>query len=285
MAHFPISIEDHLKEAGFNPTDILVLRHLLTGQHFTIRELASKTGKSTGLLDQSIKRLLKRGIVRKERVNNTTKYTLDSIDALSGYIQQYFVDHVSSVKRRSQDVSAFFSSLHIKHSRPTMEYFDGADGIAAFYKRLQADTEPGAELYSYMPIAAGVKEDFREELTEFTVFRRRHNVQLLVLTHNTLEARRYQAKDAINNRETRFIDPDRCLLYVEHLITPTAYCCIDYKKNSAQMIVYRELVEAKRSIFCMLWDQAPLTMQEIKQAYAQQHGCESDAKLHTSSQT
>ena len=271
MANFPISIEDHLKEAGFNVTEILILRNVLTGKQYTLRELASKTGKSTGHLDQSMKKLLKRGIITKVIINNRTKYTLDSISALSKYIQKYFTDHVSTVKRRSQDVSAFFSTLRIEHSRPSMEYFDGDSGIKAFYERLQKELEPHEQLLSYMPVTPQIKEQFGQYIDQFTQFRRKQSIPLKVLTHNTLEARRYQSKDMLYNRETRFIEPDRCLLYIEHLLSNTAYCCIDYKNNAAQIIVYKEFVEEKRSIFMSLWNEAPLTMKEIAEGYTKNY--------------
>jgi DNA-binding transcriptional regulator GbsR (MarR family) len=256
MSSFPIGIEDHLKEVGFNPTEILILRNVLQGQHYTLRELASKTGKSTGLLDQGMKRLLKRSIITKIHINNRSKYTLQSVHSLSQYIQQYFTNYVSIVRRRSQDVSAFFNSLTIENTRPSMEYFDGEQGIESLYSRLKQELQPGEVLQSYMPITQHIQTSYSECLEQFAIFRRKQNIPMQILTHNTLEARRYKSTDALYLRTTRFIEPDRCLLYIEHLLSESAYCCINYQNNTAQMIVFKELVDAKRSIFTSLWQDA-----------------------------
>ena len=50
-AVLPAGIESYLKEAGFSATEMLLLRKLVEEDSLTIRELASKTGKSTGVLD------------------------------------------------------------------------------------------------------------------------------------------------------------------------------------------------------------------------------------------
>ena len=59
MTALPAHIEEYLLEAGFTSTEILVLRRLLVGESMTLREMASNTGKSTGVLDQAMKKLLR----------------------------------------------------------------------------------------------------------------------------------------------------------------------------------------------------------------------------------
>ena len=70
MISLPSHIEKYLSEADFSATEILILRQIITGKAFTLRELASKTGKSTGVLDQAMKKLLKKQIAEKNSLMN-----------------------------------------------------------------------------------------------------------------------------------------------------------------------------------------------------------------------
>jgi len=58
MSHLPASIEAYLEEAGFSATEMLIVRQLLDHGATTLREIAVKTGKSTGVLDQAMRKLL-----------------------------------------------------------------------------------------------------------------------------------------------------------------------------------------------------------------------------------
>jgi DNA-binding MarR family transcriptional regulator len=254
MHSLPISIEDNLKEVGFNPTEILVLRHLLTGNHFTLRELAAKTGKSTGLLDQGMKKLLQRGFVRTIQVNTSVKYTLHSVSALSSHIRQYFVDHVITIKRKSDDVSAFFTTLQLEHSRPAIQYFDGPTGIASMFEHLQHNLTPHQEVLCYMVVLPDNEMKYSKHTEEYSQLRRKYNVSLKVLTHATVDSKRYRSKDVFHLRETRFITPNQCPLSIEHILTEQGYYCIDYKKNVAQVITHDTLLQEMRSVFMTLWN-------------------------------
>lgn len=264
MVSLPISIEDHLAQAGFCGTEILVLRHVLSGEQYTIRELASKTGKSTGVLDQSIKKLLRKKILVREIVNTTPKYTIGSLATLSIYLQSYFTNHVSQTQRRANDMTNFLHSLEVENSQPKVEYFIGKVGIEKIFKRIAKCASGADTIASYMPISPEMLEDFADAHAEFTRFRRAHNITLQVLTHESQLTKRYQSEDCYNNRQTRFIRPDQCLLYIEHVITDSAYFCIDYKRLTGYMILYPEFSAEKRSIFNALWSDASLTQPTVQ---------------------
>ncbi len=53
MHVLPASVEATLQDLGFSNTELLIIRHLSDGTPQTLRELASVTGKSTGVLDSA----------------------------------------------------------------------------------------------------------------------------------------------------------------------------------------------------------------------------------------
>jgi hypothetical protein len=52
MKEIPAAVEATMLDAGFSPTEILILRRLLEDDALTLREIAARSGKSTGVLDQ-----------------------------------------------------------------------------------------------------------------------------------------------------------------------------------------------------------------------------------------
>jgi hypothetical protein len=55
MNTLPSSIESYLEEAGFTVLEVLILKRLLEEEALTVREIASKTGKSSGAIDQAMR--------------------------------------------------------------------------------------------------------------------------------------------------------------------------------------------------------------------------------------
>ncbi len=148
MVNLPISIENYLQEAGFTPTEMLILKRLLEGQAVTLRELAAKTGKSTGVLDQATKKLIDRKIVTKENINDSSKYAISSLEAINKWMKDDMEHRHAVLDRKKQDFEAFISTVKHESSRPDMEYFEGLSGIEqAFSKLLAMGKRNGCTLF------------------------------------------------------------------------------------------------------------------------------------------
>ena len=88
MNSLPSSVEAYLKEADFSSTELLVLKRLLQEDALTLREIAAKTGKSTGVLDMAVKKLMSKSIVTKEGINETTKYSIKSLEPILAWLEK-----------------------------------------------------------------------------------------------------------------------------------------------------------------------------------------------------
>jgi predicted transcriptional regulator len=280
MNGLPASIETYLTDAGFSVTEMLVLKKLLEGEALTLRELAAKTGKSTGVLDQAVKKLLSRRIIVRETVNDVPKVLLKSLDAIMDWMKRDTEEKLKSMKSRAQDFESFVASLKREGSRPDMEYFEGKDGIQKAYMKLLSLAKK--EMLFFIP--ATVKEE-EDPLCAFRVQyfrdRRRRGIFSRVLAPDTPLGRRYRSRDPFEYRETHLLPESVFPITFEKVIAGDTVACfpsapprlaqgrsgssqtrgqapalLDNPEMRACFIHYSELAHTERTMFELLWRQA-----------------------------
>lgn len=256
MDQLPSSIEAYLEEAGFSGTEILVLRRLMDGEPLTIRQLGAKTGKSTGVLDQAMKKLLKKRIVKREIINDTPKYMLDSMQSVVEWMEDDMQQKREVLLRRHQNFESFVTTLESGSKRPDIEYFEGDTGITQAYTKLL--NGPG-EILHYFPVTVKEEED---TLHDFRVqyFRERQRRKMFsrVITHDTPLGRRFQSRDIFEYRKTVLVSEKEYPFTFEKIIAGDRIACIDHNAKTACVIRYPELTDIERTLFEAIWRQAQL---------------------------
>lgn len=252
MNVIPTSIETQLLESGFSSTEILVLRQLMEHNGLTLRELAAKTGKSTGVLDQATKKLLRRSILKKEWINESYKYTLDSLQAISRWIQKDTHEKQEQLDRKFQNFEAFISSLEVDQRKPDIQYFEGDDGLKRAYTKL---LELGPETLHYFPVTCLAEDD---PLRDFRVqyFRERHRRGIFsrVIAHDTPLGRRYQSRDPFEYRKTILVPESLYPFTYEKVIAGKTVACFNHAEKRACFIAYPELADTERVFFERTWN-------------------------------
>lgn len=253
MNTLPTAIEEALKDAGFTQTEILIMRRLIEEQSLPLRQLAAKTGKSTGVLDQAMKKLMKKGIVSKEMINDSPVYTFVSLEAVMQAIEEDTEHKREMLKRRYENFEAFVNSLAFDKQRPEIESFQGDEGLKRAYCKL---LESGRELLVYQPTHDEEEDpalaDFR---VEYFRERRRRNIYSRVIAHNTPLGRKFQGRDAFEFRKTFLVDPAECAFTFEKLIIGSAVACFNHAEKRACIIRYPELAQTERTLFEALWNE------------------------------
>ncbi|MBU0766229.1 hypothetical protein KKF55_00350 [Patescibacteria group bacterium] len=253
MAQLPNSVEAYLVEGGFNPTEILVLRRLLEGSAMTLREIAAKTGKSTGVLDQAIRKLIIKGVVSKETINDKSKYTVGSLEAIQSWMKEDMKAKHKELNRKESDFESFISTLKLNQARPEMEYFEGEEGITKAYGKLLTLAEK--ELLFYVPVNCKEEDD---PLRDFRVqyFRARHKRELFsrVLVPDTMLGKRYQSRDPFEYRKTVLMPEAQFPVSFEKVIAEEVVACFNHVEKRACFLRYTELAQSERSMFGMMWE-------------------------------
>ncbi len=251
IAILPASIETYLKDAKFSTTEILVIRKLLEEDALTLRELATKTGKSTGVLDQAVKKLLGKGIVNKKAINDGFKFTMGSLKPILDWMEKDMEQKYDMLERRHQNFEAFIESLAVDKGRPEMQYFDGEEGIKRAYIKL---LDPKQELLCYWPMECNWED---HPLKDFYVqyFRERHRRQIFsrVISHDTSFGRRFQSRDPFEYRKTILVPEADLPLPFEKLIAGDVVACFNHKQKQACFIKYPEFAHAERMLFENHW--------------------------------
>lgn len=263
MDQLPSSIEAYLEEAGFSGTEILILRRLMDGEPLTIRQLGAKTGKSTGVLDQAMKKLMKKNIIKKALVNDSPKYSLDSLESVVEWMQDDMEQKRDMLLRRHQNFESFVTSLESGNKRPDIEYFEGEGGIKQAYIKLL--NGPG-EIFHYLPVTGKEEED---PLRDFRVqyFRERQNRKMFsrILAHDNALGRRYQSRDAFEYRKTVLVPEAEYPFTFEKIITGDRIACFDHKAKTACVIRYPELADIEKTLFEAIWRQVQVAAATTKE--------------------
>lgn len=260
----PVSIESYLSDASFSGTEIIILRKLIECNALTLREIAAKSGKSTGVLDQAMKKLMKKKIVSCETINGTPKYILRSLKVVQNWMREDMQQKQQMIIRRYENFEVFLSTLKkIKH-RPEMEFFEGTDGMKRAHMKL---FECGKVLLRYGPTLWAEDDDplkdFREEY-----FRECKKRQIFVrgITHDTPLGRRYRSRDPFEYRETVLVDAAQEPFKFEKIIVGDTVACFHYEAEEACFVHYSALAEEERAYFEAMWhrnkDQKPIPLKD-----------------------
>lgn len=255
MDHLPSSIEAALSDAGFSGTEVLIVQRLLQENGITLRQLASKTGKSTGVLDQGMKKLLRRNIVRRDMVNETPKYVLHSLESVTQAIFDDITRKRDALLRRYRNVEDFVLHAETHAERPTLEFFEGVDGMErAYLKLLDATTELLVYMPTEHPEEGGALARF--SLAYFRE-RRKRNIFSRVIAHDTNLGRRYQARDPFEYRQTVLLAEQSIPLPFERIIADDIVACFHRDAAHACFIRYPALASAERRLFDVFWHRSP----------------------------
>ncbi len=250
-AILPAGIESYLKEAGFSVTEMLLLRKLVEEDSLTIRELASKTGKSTGILAQAMKKLMTKQIAQKNIINDQPRYSINSLDAVLRWVKYDMNERKTILDRRHQNFESFIATLKVDKKRPDIEYFHGSDGIKQAYLKL---LESGQELLTFTPVLTITEADplrlFRVEY-----FRKRQVRKIFqrILSPDSTLAGRFQSRDPFEYRKTLLVPPTDLPLTFEKTIVGDTIACFNFTEQSACFLRYPDLAKAERAAFESLW--------------------------------
>jgi len=251
MFTFPLHIEQYLAKSGLSSTEILILRHLVETEMLTLRQLAAKTGKSTGVLHQAAKHLLQKGIISRQSLNAAPHYLLRSLDSICVWVREDVHRKETMLLRRQQDLSSFLSSFTQQKTWPEMTHFEGQEGIIGAYTQLL--TLKTKELMSFLPITTREEEhplhDFHRQ---FLHERRSRGIFLCVLANDTSLGRRYKSRDPFEYRLTTLIPEKRLTISFERIIAGDTIACFDLAEQRACLLRYPQLAQAERALFLSL---------------------------------
>lgn len=252
MNPLPSAIEHSLVEAGCSPTEILLIQHMLGGQPTTLRLLAQKTGKSTGVLDQAMKKLMKKGIVMREEVNESPKFVLKSLQTVVQWLHDETLHRRELLLRKYQTFEAFVASMEKEQSRPEMKYFDGDEGMERAYFSL---LEEGKIWRQYIVLRDNEQDDPLWQV-RVRLFRARKEQKIFsrVITQDSPAGRAFQARDAMEYRETVLLPAEACPLPFEKIITNRTIACIQPDDKRACFVRFPEQVAWETSTFDLFWE-------------------------------
>ncbi len=273
VSPLPLSIESYLVEAGLTPVELLIIKRLLDEDALTVREIASKSGKSIGSVDQALKRLLQKNIVRKAMLNEQPRYFISSIDSMMKWIEKERMEKKKEEHKRDADFARYLAQIKEEKGKPELEYYSTMEGIHMAYTRL---LETGSEILTYTTITpeSVLMTPFGHSFTEQRRFKK---VMQRFIVPDTCEARKFQSRDYLEFRKTILIPPHEFQYESEESISGDYVLSVNSEKSEATFAKHSKLAQGLRSAFEALWakqhaqDQVPTTVviplqQRLRQA-------------------
>lgn len=253
VSTLPLSVEQYLLESGFSTTEILIIKHLLSGGAMTLRELAAKTGKSTGVLDSASKKLVTKGILGREMINDAPKLTMSSPEAIVDWVQEDRARKAAALARQEKDLQAFVASLSADVSRADIQHYEGLPGMERAYEKLLQ--ECGGTMLHFLPVrTTEVDEPLRDFLVQYFRDRRRRGVITRVIAHDTPLGRRYQSRDMFEYRQTLLVAEDRYAFATEKVIAGDWVGNFNHEEQRAFLIRSHAMAESERAFFEGIWN-------------------------------
>ncbi len=262
VSPLPLSIESYLVEAGLTPVELLIIKRLLDEDALTVREIASKSGKSIGSVDQALKRLLQKNIVRKAMLNEQPRYFISSIDSMMKWIEKERMEKKKEEHKRDADFARYLAQIKEEKGKPELEYYSTMEGIHMAYTRL---LETGSEILTYTTITpeSVLMTPFGHSFTEQRRFKK---VMQRFIVPDTCEARKFQSRDYLEFRKTILIPPHEFQYESEESISGDYVLSVNSEKSEATFAKHSKLAQGLRSAFEALWakqhaqDQVPTTV-------------------------
>ena len=253
MNSLPASIEAYLLDAEFSSTEIHILKKLIEEDALTLRQIAAKTGKSTGVLDTAMDKLIRKNIIVRESINESAKYSLTSLDAIKMWMESDIRLKREELTRRHQSFENFLSTLTKDKTRPEMQHFSGVEGIEQVYNKVLNE---GKEMLQYVPVICSAEDDpIRDFRVEYFRERRRSGIFSRIIAHNTPLGRRYQSRDPFEYRQTILVSEDQYPFSFEKIIVGNTVTCINFLEKRACFMRYPELAQMERANFEGIWKQ------------------------------
>lgn len=165
MEQIPRTVKNFLEELGCNKSEITIINQLLKEKGLTLRQLCRITEKSAGVLSEALKKLIAKGIVKRETVNESPTYAIENPETILRWVERESERNITVLKQKKQDFERFSKTLVANSMKPKVRFFTGMDGLKESYYEI-LKYKPKA-LMSYLSMTVSYEKEFLDLLDDF----------------------------------------------------------------------------------------------------------------------
>jgi len=257
-----------LLQAGLSPNELEVFQVVLSGGKITAREISRQVAKiNRPNVYKVLSELQKKKLVRK-----TSKGKINAFQISDPY---HFRDLLAEKRRKlaettdriEQVLPEIMSMYHFTTDRPSVRYYQGADGLELIYQELNHSGE------KELLLIRSVYDDDHPELSK--IINRQIGIQIKlgirakVLTPLVPESKMtFINLDKERLVERRIVERKRLILPAQVLIWGDTTAIISMKnKIIGSVIENKEIAETFRTIFKFIWDSSEDYHQRIVESW------------------
>lgn len=203
MDQIPRTVKKLLEELGCNNSEIIIINHLLGEGSITLRGLCKIMGKSTGVLSEALKKLIAKGIVKREMLNGSPSYLIENPETILRWVTRETERNIAVLKQKKQDFEQFSQTLVTNSAKPKIKFFTGMDGLKeSYYEILKYEPR---ELLSYISITHSYQAGVLDLLEDFVQKRAENGISVRIIARKSPMSMYLKMRDSMELRKTRIV--------------------------------------------------------------------------------
>jgi predicted transcriptional regulator len=102
------------------------------------------------VLSEALKKLIAKGIVKREMINNSPTYLIENPEAISKWVKRRSNKDIQALKQKQEDFERFSQTLVSNSVKPRVRFFTGIEGLKESYEEVHK--YEAKELLCYMSV-------------------------------------------------------------------------------------------------------------------------------------
>jgi sugar-specific transcriptional regulator TrmB len=252
-------LEDLLKNIGLSNKEAKMYLTCLKHGSQPTSSLGRQAGFNRGTAYAILHALFQKGLVSK-----VTKQKVQYFSAVEPTQLLEYVDHQTDDLKRNRSnleaaLSQFEAIIHPLSSKPTFEFFDGAEGARLALEQTLQSTDK--TLRSFMSITDMVEFIGYEQFDNYTNRRIEAGYKLEVLRTKEHDKEAFQNHPQTyhwvtsdqENRELNYVDEDLAFPMTMYLFDEKVLVISSKEENFALLITSKEYSNMQKKLFDLLW--------------------------------
>lgn len=241
-----MSLEEFLKEYGFNDKETKIYLALLQSGRANVMDIAKKAGVKRPTAYLILDDLMRKGFIDLLPHKGKTNYIAKSPKILLSYLEK----KEGLAQNYIPQLMALFNE---PKERPKVMYFEGEESVKKIFDDTIKENKEILAFFGVKEIFSAVGDKFTKEYVSSRI---KNEIKAKVIVPDGEEALEYKKKDKSELRETRFIDSKKFPFKTEVMIygNKTAIISLNGPDSFGLIIQNDQFSQTMKSVFSFMWE-------------------------------
>ncbi len=251
-----------LKEIGLDEKETSTYLMLLQMGQNPASTIAKKIGQNRSSGYAMLEKLMKKGLVQKIVLENTTYFQAVEANILLARLREKHAELEAKIEQFHNIVHQFEKVKKIQEIRPKVIFYQGKDSI----QNIMEDTLSAHETIRAYACVDELVSLMPEYFASYYQRRTAKGLTIRAIFPASEQAFLRKKRDKLELRESRLI-PEKFNFHLDLLIYDHKVAMTSLKENFGILIESREMAESQKNIFDTIWETTKAYDEEITAAF------------------